>query len=412
MLLIQGDARHIPLADGSVQCCVTSPPYWGLRNYGVDGQLGLEAVPDCLGWATGNPCGECYICQMVAVFREVKRVLRSDGTCWVDMGDCYTTSFYSHGSLRTVPQSNNEWSREGQRGEFHARNAVGAFGRLKPKDLCGIPWRLAFALQADGWYLRSDIIWAKPNPMPESVTDRPTKAHEYLFLLSKSARYYYDADAIREEANPVSEARYRYRFTGAPEGRHDPNGHERICPEGMREYSTRRNRRTVWTIATEPFPGSHFATFPTALVEPCILAGTSERGCCPACGAPWRRVVDHQASTSKQRSGYLQVSGRMDGGGTRHGSFTDATTCMVGWAPTCDCDAGEPVPCIVLDPFSGAGTTGLVASRLGRHYVGLELSRPYSLMAQARITDDAPLLFAEAPQEAVALPLFAAEAQP
>src|SRR3990170_8284240 len=193
LTVYQGDARAVlaELPAESVHCVVTSPPYWGLRDYGAPGQLGLEPTP------------EAYVEAMVGVFREVWRVLRADGTVWLNMGDCYTTSFFSHDSIRSIPQPMGDWSKEGQRRPKQERTKRGAaenIGGLKPKDLVGMPWRLAFALQADGWYLRSDIIWAKPNPMPESVTDRPTKSHEYLFLLSKSERYFYDAAAIAEDS--------------------------------------------------------------------------------------------------------------------------------------------------------------------------------------------------------------------
>lgn len=232
--LYQVDARQLPLPDGFVHCCVTSPPYWGLRDYGIDGQIGLEATP------------EEYVASMVEVFREVRRVLRDDGTLWLNLGDTYMggrsggvgnsslTSGCNHRAARAA------W--EAQGGRSH-RVASG----LKRKDLVGIPWRVAFALQADGWWLRSDIVWHKTNPQPESVQDRPTRTHEYMFLLSKSVRYYYDADVIKEPA------------AGA----------------GSVEQ---RNRRSVWTVSQQPYSGAHFATFPPKLIEPCILAG------CPAGG--------------------------------------------------------------------------------------------------------------------------------
>ncbi len=274
---------------------------------------------------------------------------------------------------------------------------------LKPKDLVGIPWRVAFALQADGWWVRSDIIWAKPNPMPESVTDRPTKAHEYVFLLAKSKTYFYDADAIREPHKPASLSRYEY-------GHNAP-----VDPTGMVAAASRtgafqcarmgdfvnplgRNRRTVWTVPTHPFPDAHFATFPPALVEPCIKAGTSEKGCCPKCGAPWERVVEreserHNAGAAKQR---IVASGGALDGGTERSTLGGMTRFVqreeVGWQPTCDCPEHTPVPCIVLDPFSGAGTTVLVADRLGRHGVGLELKAEYTRMGRNRVFNDAPLL--------------------
>jgi len=257
--LYQGDALETlkQMEDESINCCVTSPPYWGLRDYGVDGQLGLEPTPDE------------YVANMVEVFREVKRVLRNDGTLWLNLGDCYNGSGgaggdYSKGGLK-----------EGQP-KYPGRKVA----TLKPKDLVGIPWMVAFALRADGWWLRSDIIWAKPNPMPESVTDRPTKSHEYIFLLSKSARYYYDADAIKENSvDPQgSAARYKYTFSGR-DGLIMPDGKpQQIAPKGIREFSSKRNKRTVWNITTKPFSEAHFATFPPELPEICIKAGCPEGG--------------------------------------------------------------------------------------------------------------------------------------
>ena len=261
---------------------------------------------------------------------------------------------------------------------------------LKPKDLCGIPWRVAFALQADGWYLRSDIIWSKPNPMPESVTDRPTKSHEYLFLLTKQPRYYYDADAVRE---PHKES---WRGKGELEKYDDYQTTDRDLVEGrqfnragvkVRQYNPAgRNRRTVWQIATQPFSGAHFATFPEALVEPCIRAGTSEHGCCPACGKGWVRVVEKKL---------------IPGGGGKPKKVYNIKDCLasmnnktnfipgtnrittLGWQPACKCQRDDVVPALVLDPFCGSGTSLVVARKLGRRGVGTDLSYPY-LRDQAR----------------------------
>jgi len=243
--IICGDCLEVmkTLPDSIAQTCITSPPYWGLRDYGVDSQLGLEKTP------------EEYVTKMVAVFREVRRVLKDDGTMWLNLGDSYNGSGgaggdYSSGGLR-----------DGQ--PKYGRKFTGG---LKPKDLIGIPWRVAFALQADGWWLRSDIIWSKPNPMPESVTDRPTKAHEYLFLMSKSAKYYYDADAIREpniwKDDPRNDGE-----------RHETTGKYKSA---VSFNSNGRNKRSVWTITTQPFPEAHFAVMPEKLVEPCVLAGSRE----------------------------------------------------------------------------------------------------------------------------------------
>lgn len=296
--VICGDVFDVlPALDaGSVHCCVTSPPYWGLRDYGVDGQLGLEPTPDE------------YVARMVAVFREVWRVLRDDGTLWLNLGDSYSGS--GKGPAGNLGKIHNER-------EIKQTSGIVPDG-LKPKDLIGIPWRVAFALQADGWYLRSDIIWAKKNCMPESVSDRPTKAHEYIFLLSKSPSYYYDADAIRTPHAETSLKRVEkpFRTSAAVDGR-AVNGRtdgdmSQFChPKGA-------NKRTVWHVATQPFPEAHFATYPEKLVEPCVLAG------CPV-------------------------------GGT------------------------------VLDPFTGSGTTGAVACRLGRNFVGVELNPEYAEMAERRI---------------------------
>lgn len=329
-MLIRADARSLPLRDGCVDCVVTSPPYFGLRDYGNPQQIGLEATPDA------------YVASLVAVFREVRRVLSDGGTVWLNLGDSYS----AHAGQRKttdvagIKQQSNVAS-------------IGAPSRcvaeIGAKNLIGIPWRVAFALQADGWYLRSDIIWSKPNPMPESVTDRPTKAHEYLFLLAKSERYHYDAAAIRE---PYAESTLRQASDGyGGQGQKDyeaagvqnPSDAKRRIIESVRRrqeqglvegssserrytgfndryradanLGTGRNKRTVWTVNTQPYAGAHFATMPEMLVEPCILAG------CPLGG-------------------------------------------------------------LVLDPFLGSGTVGAVAERLGRRWVGTDLS--YQPLAKKR----------------------------
>jgi DNA modification methylase len=262
LTLLQGDAldQLHTLESKSVQCCVTSPPYWGLRDYGATSQLGLEPTP------------EAYIKNMVAVFREVGRVLRDDGTLWLNMGDSYASGAGGRGDKdREIPRCDGTTAKPSQKhnGERIHRDLSG----LKPKELCGIPWRLAFALQADGWYLRSDIIWHKPNPMPESVTDRPTKAHEYIFLLAKQERYFYDAEAIREES--VNEQ----SFTGCRRKGTSLNGEAfRDTAIGFvnaigKTYEM-RNKRSVWTIPTQPYAEAHFATFPEELPKLCILAGS------------------------------------------------------------------------------------------------------------------------------------------
>lgn len=299
--VIKGDAIATlkEIASESVNACVTSPPYYGLRNYGVDGQIGLEQTP------------EEYIQKLVQVFREVHRVLNQDGTLWVNIGDSYATS--SGGQ----PPTNTRNS------QGHTPKKVPA--GYKKKDLIGIPWMLAFALREDGWYLRQDIIWQKPNCMPESVKDRCTKSHEYIFLLSKSPKYYFAAEAISE---PVAKNTIKRcvqnngpmpRFGGSKYG--DNTAAESRTKSGKEQFpKSRRNKRDVWSVSTRGFKGAHFAVFPEKLVEPCILAGCPEGG-------------------------------------------------------------------LVLDPFAGSGTTGVVAKRLGRKFLGIEINPEYQSMATKRISE-------------------------
>lgn len=331
--IIIGDAREQLklLPSNSVHCVVTSPPYWGLRDYGVDGQIGQEDN------------FEEWLQIMVDLFDQVKRVLRDDGVAWVNLGDCYA--------------NDGKWG--GATGGKHTKYLHGGetrIGRekrrtgLKPKDLVGMPWRFAFAARDAGWWLRQDIIWSKPNPMPENIGDRCTKAHEYIFLLSKSARYFYDAEAIKEPASENTNARVPGNKTHKGTTAYEAGATEHRTKGGLVEYSHRkqaaaasgiknngsfapaisgavlekRNKRSVWTVGSEPFSESHFATFPPALIEPCILAGCPEGG-------------------------------------------------------------------VVLDPFGGAGTTGLVADRLQRNAILIEINPEYAAMARRRIDGDAPL---------------------
>lgn len=316
-----GDAitRLHDIESNSIQCIVTSPPYFGLRDYGVDGQLGLESTPDE------------YVCNLVSVFREARRVLKADGTLWLNLGDSYAAN-----RSYQVP-STKGGTKHGPAQAAQGRGSVVPDG-LKPKDLIGIPWRVAFALQADGWYLRQDIIWHKPNPMPESVTDRCTKAHEYLFLLSKSDRYYFDSDAIREPYADGSYSADAIAKNGGVAGGGRPvgdnfnkkNRHESgtTTPKSRAERARLlnplgRNKRSVWTIPTKPYRGAHFATFPPALIEPCTLASSAE---------------------------------------------------------------GDTV----LDPFSGSGTTCLVALKHRRKFIGIDINKSYVTdVATVRITTDA-----------------------
>ncbi len=466
--LLLGDVRERlrGMAEESVQVIFTSPPYWSLRDYGVAGQIGLESVPDCLGWATGAPCGECFVCHMVEVFRECWRVLRDDGTLWVNLGDSYAGSGgaggdYAEGGLKagqpTFEGTGKRTRQSSRRDKAEVAVRVPGVAALKPKDLCGIPWRVALAMQADGWYLRMDNIWSKPNPMPESVTDRPTKSHEYIFLFSKSKKYYYDQDAIREAyaegslpralrgmgadnkwadgapgstAHTLSQGRPNMRksfsrrddkteesfFTRKADsaekgmaiggsglkghsGYVDTNGRLLVNPMG-------RNKWSVWTVPTQAYPEAHFATYPEALPEVGIKAGTSERGACPRCGAGWVRVVEKSGGTIGKGSWVDHTQDKEKGVSRRTGvkgsgqeNYNSYRISELGWEPTCDCDAGEPVPCVVLDPFNGSGTTGAVAVRLGRDYVGIDLNAEYLKLAEKRIEKEVLPMFSRQVEE-------------
>ena len=372
--IIQCDVTQgIPLSDKSVHCVITSPPYWGLRDYGVPGQLGLEKTP------------AEYIERMVAVFREVWRILRDDGTLWLNMGDSYSGSGCGNDGKQEYLKKSFRRDKECVPKQ---RNAPG----LKPKDLCMMPHRLAMALQKDGWWIRSDIVWHKPNPMPESVTDRPTKSHEYIFLLAKRAKYFYDAEAIREEQLDSSIKRAEYGFIGTPGDIHPGEKRERVCT-GFPVNPAGRNKRSVWTIPTQSYSEAHFATFPEKLVEPCIKAGTSEKGCCAECGAPWVRVVEkgdlvpdspqYKPRGTNRGDGLVKNAMTPAGDKQGHPNFHYENKTM-GWKPTCR-HVGDPVPAVVYDPFMGSGTVGLVAYKLNRHYIGTELSPEYIDMAERRI---------------------------
>ena len=357
--------------DESIHCCVTSPPYWGLRDYGLEGQLGLESTP------------EEYVEKMVEVFREVKRVLRKDGTLWLNLGDTYAGS----GKAGNNPEYQK---RHMQFGKIEIKERMGKptpskkIG-LKSKDLVGIPWMVAFALRADGWYLRQDIIWHKPNPMPESVKDRCTKAHEYIFLLSKSERYYYDSEAIKEPLKTKPHAPGNKLHPDKIKGPNDRKGHSQWETSMDKVWGAggKRNKRSVWTIPTKPFKEAHFAVFPPDLIEPCILAGTSPRAC-EICGAPWERVVEREPMEIKRsgRGVALGNYGKTAASGTMTKPATSVTT---GWRPTCTCQNEGKGRCIVLDPFMGSGTTGMVAAMHQRNFIGFELNPEYCKMAEKRI---------------------------
>jgi len=341
----------------------------------IDSQIGLEQTP------------AAYVAQIVAAMREVWRVLRDDGTLWLNLGDSYAaqrggTSMPAQTVAGGISGKGDAAAFRGMSNGYSTHRNAAAIG-YKHKDLMGIPWRVAFALQDDGWYLRSDIIWAKPNPMPESVTDRPTKSHEYLFLLAKQPRYYYDAEAIREDvkASNTGDLRVRARTADGPLGGENQHNIER------RDYAEIKgaNARSVWQIATQPYSGAHFATMPPELARRCILAGTSARGQCPKCGAPWTRVIERtdKEDTSARGSTFDggKTGARDNGDRTQKGPrFTKEAT---GWAASCECNAGDPIPQIVLDPFAGSGTTAMVALQNGRRAIGTELNPKY-----LRLQDD------------------------
>lgn len=333
--------RELPAA--SVHCVVTSPPYWGLRDYGVEGQIGAEPIPDCEEpRRTGglDLCGECFVCNMVAVFRQVRRVLRDDGTLWLNLGDSYNqntgTGFNSDKSRGGVNVSRLETAKHQLKKKLDSG--------LPNGNLMGVPWRVALALQNDGWVLRQDIIWRKPDPMPESIKNRCTKAHEYIFLLTKSTKYFYDQEAIKE-----------------------------ITEDG------KSNKRSVWTVSGRGYEGAHFATFPTKLIDPCVKAGTSEMGCCSKCGVCLSRMVEEREVARRKPEGGLRAQtqelGQMGKNGLRSGHRTMRTE-TIGWKPGCDCGA-ETVPCTVLDPFMGSGTTAEVAIANGCRAIGIDLNEDY-----------------------------------
>jgi DNA modification methylase len=310
---------------------------------------------------------------MVEVFRGVRRVLRKDGTLWLNLGDSYAApnGRSGGGTYGGGPNSQLAHMHEGQ--EVGIERSFG----LPAKNLVGIPWRVALALQADGWYLRSEIIWHKPSPMPESVRDRPTRAHEQIFLLTKAADYYFDSEAIAEPSGGFNGSSFTSEYD---------NVTKRNLGQGERFEGATRNRRTVWTIASEPYSGAHFATFPTKLVEPFILAGTSERGCCPECGAPWQRVTEREKLKRERPNDFTKRNGHDGTGNSCGNTVAGVSVTTTGWEPTCE-HGRDPVPCKVLDPFAGAGTVGLVCERLQRDFIGIELNPAYIEMAKARIAN-------------------------
>lgn len=407
--ILRGDSLTMlaTLESESVQLVCTSPPYFALRDYGVAGQIGLEPTP------------ALFIEHLVAVFDEVKRVLRNDGTLWVNLGDSYagsgkgpTTSASTLADGR-VARSNGahkvfkrtEQLRQGfipgeggnQNGARN-RDGLGGVAGIPAKNLLLIPERFAIAMQDSGWIVRSRIAWCKKSALPESVRDRPTSAWEHIWLFSKSRTYYYDAEAVRQAflgrhgggSSAVGERNRGGRNDGFTK-----------APDNWTATHDGANMRNFWLLSPEMFKGEHYAAFPTEIPKRCILAGTSAKGQCPACGAPWGRVVEREPAPTLQTSRQQHLTAAQVGrnGGTQGGG-TNSTTFGVpahempvtrtsGWQPSCSCDAGPPVPQTVLDPFAGTFTTCLVADRLDRNSIGIDLSPDYCAIGRRRIEQDA-----------------------
>jgi DNA modification methylase len=376
------------LVPGSVQSVITSPPYWGLRSYLPDDhpdkahEIGDEAIPDCLGWAqAAPPCGDCYVCSLRAVFALIWRVLRDDGTCWINLGDAYA--------------NDRKWG--GTTGGKHAQGLHGTTGigrnrhktGLPSKSLIGLPWRVALALQADGWTLRAEIIWEKPTAMPESVDDRPTRSHEQIFLFSKAECYFYDAGAIREPHQDKNVVDGVYRRSGGvsrPDYEPDTQGFSGggIVMKDRQYNPAGRNARTIWRIPSEKYDGAHYATFPRKLVERCVLASTAPRAC-EHCGAPWRRLVEREQRPRGDAFGKKEIGCEFDHGQGGRAYMETVSITTTGFAPSCRCaDNLGMGRCVVLDPFAGTGTTAYVAEQHGRDSILIELNAEYIRLMERR----------------------------
>ena len=415
--IIYGSALKIlrKLPSNSVHCCITSPPYWGLRDYNTkpliwDGKKGCKHkwgnfqkgrvtgkgnrpsdnknkrigkefdskevrsfCQKCGAWKGSlglEPTPELYIKHLVKIFRQVKRVLRKDGTLWLNIGDTY-----SRGDRKNVPTQRGLASSKSDKDKYLFDSPSAMMSNhetIKPKDLVGIPWMLAFALRDDGWYLRIEIIWSKPNPMPESVKDRPTKSHEFIFLLSKSGKYFYDAEAIKEQTKDwgLRDRKKGSAFVDGTPGRSKQSG-GKDCNFAERG----RNKRSVWTVTTKPYKKAHFATFPTKLIKPIIKAGTSKYGVCKKCGTPYVRVlkvVDKVCNQFGERKNITKT---------------------ISWKKVCDCKTKKFIPAIILDPFGGSGTVAKVSKKYGRDFISIDLNKNYCEMQEDRIDREHTRLF-------------------
>lgn len=428
------------LADNSIQCCITSPPYWGLRKYSGNQDLIWGGEKDCqhewgkkieIGdnrfrgvnamvaaqhnaavWGGGKmlssfcslcgawkgalglePTPELYLDHLVGICREIKRVLRKDGVFFLNIGDTYSATRWSDA------KGTGAWSSDKKKEANPVINRDGA--GLPTKNLCLIPFRLAIRLQEDGWWVRSVIIWSKNNPMPESVRDRPTESHEYILMLTKSARYYWNQEAVREPLQPITIKRYQYdsgfhqkggrgELYGFPQKRGFKSKHgttfgeqEQFHGQDINNYPFGRNLRSVWEFSTQGFAGAHFATYPEKLPEICIKAATPEVGCCAECGKPWVRVTNHSYKVRALRAQTEKQFESVGGSRPNMPFMGDKISITLGWKPQCKCEA-DKTPSLVLDPFAGSGTTLLVASKLGRRSVGYELAEEYCRLAVER----------------------------
>lgn len=389
-----GDCSQVlkELPDSCVQCVVTSPPYFGLRKYlgeddpSIAQEIGSASEPDCLGWATKQPCGLCYVCRLVLVFREVRRVLHKSGTLWLNLADSYNAAGRKgHGKIRSQKQKTNRASAK----EADAVRPTAS--ALKQKDLIGIPWRVALALQADGWHLRADITWAKENPMPESVRDRPTKSTEHIFLFSKSKHYFYDRHS---ELVPMIKGAAGSTFTNGKTG---AVMGDRVS-QRPRQDAAGRNlwnwwevpldvpSDQFWKLTSSPSKLIHLAVFPPEIPRRIIRLASPEHGSCSRCLQPWVRTTE-VVGTVQTRNGKTNRLSVEYGGIHRERTHQNVVN-TTGWKQACRCDGAEPIQAIILDPFSGVATTGLVARQLDRRFMGIELNPEFSAVGRKRIVDD------------------------
>ena len=380
--IIQGNTLDIlkKLPDNSIHCCVTSPPYFNLRSYlpsdhaDKHNEIGSEKSP------------EEYVEKMVELFREVRRVLREDGTCWLNIGDSYAND---KGGRGKYPASKKQCSNKGSMFEEFTK---WEHSSIKKGDMIGIPWSLAFALREDGWYLRSDIIWHKKNVMPSSVKNRPTSSHEHVFLLTKNSKYFYDYFSIVEPVAKESKQRYEYSFGGKKNKTLKENNNPTAIV-GDREYKPYKNKRDVWIINNKPFRKAHFAVMPIELAETCIKAGSSEKGCCPECGSPMNRILDKKRiATRPGKNNKKDITKMANLDPQRHIAVYGGED---KWVIDCEHYFSDTEPCLVLDPFSGAGTTGVAAVRNGRSYIGIELNKEYIYITKERFKKIDPLVIEE-----------------